>query len=259
MKKNIISTILAVILITLIGGFLRFYKITINPPSLTGDEISFGYAAYSVLKTGRDEYGKSFPLVFKSVGDFKNPLPAYLMVPSIKVFGLTDFAIRFPNALMGTIAIPIFFLFLLDIFKNKKFAFIGSFFLAISAWNIFYSRLAYETLTASLFVLLGIWFFIKMLDKKSLVWAISSAFFFTLTMYTAFAPRLFIPLFILGAVAISFPKLKKNWKKIAVFTLVCLILGSPLAYVTIFQGAATRLQNVFIGNDIEFSRYVLLR
>ena len=144
-----------VLLITLIGGFLRFYKITKNPPSLTGDEISFGYSAYSVLRTGSDEHGKLLPLTFESVGDFKNPLPVYLMIPSIKIFGLTDFAVRLPNALIGTLSIPIFFLFLLDIFKRKEIALVGSLFLAISGWHIFYSRFAYEAIIASFFILLG--------------------------------------------------------------------------------------------------------
>lgn len=258
MKKDKLRLIIVVVLITIIGGFLRLYKITKNPPSLTGDEISFGYSAYSVLKTGRDEYGKFLPLVFESVGDYKNPLPAYLMIPSIKLFGLNEFAVRFPNALMGIISIVIFFLFLLDIFKSKKIALIGSLMLSISAWHVFYSRFAYETLTASLFVLLGIWGFIKML-KGNTYWAIFSAFFFTLTMYTAFAPRLFIPAFILGALAVSFPKTKEDWKKIIIFLVTCVILGLPIAYVTFFGGANTRLQMVFLGNDIEFSRHVILK
>lgn len=259
MKRKLIVTILIVLLTTCIGGFLRFYKISQNPPSLTGDEISFGYSAYSVLRTGRDEHGKLLPITFESVGDYKNPLPVYLMIPSIKLFGLTDFAIRFPNALLGTLSIPIFFFFLLDIFKKKSIAYLGSFFLAISAWHIFYSRFSYETLMASLFVLLGIWFFTKMLGNKSLLWAIASAFFFTMTMYTAFAPRLFIPIFLIVAAILSLPKLKANWPKIIIFALTCLILGTPLAYVTIFQGAGTRFQMVFITNDIELSRYVLLK
>ena len=258
MKKNILIIILTVLVITVLGGFLRFYQITKNPPSLTGDEISFGYSAYSILKTGCDEYGKFLPLVFKSVGDYKNPLPAYLMVASIKLFGLTDFAVRFPNALAGTLSIPVFFLFLKSIFKSKKIAIIGSFMLAISAWHIFYSRFAYETLTASLFILLGIWFFIKMIEGKT-IWAFLSAFFFTLTMYTAFAPRLFIPTFVLCALIINFKRLKTQREKLLAFIGTCLVLGAPLLYITLFQGASTRLQMVFLSNDIEFSRYVLLK
>jgi len=258
MKKNTLILILIVTAITILGGFLRFYKITQNPPSLTGDEISFAYSAYSILKTGKDEHGKFLPLTLEAVGDYKNPLPAYLMIPSIKMFGLTDFAVRLPNALLGTISIPIFFMFLLDIFKKKKIALLGSFFLSISAWHIFYSRFAYEGITAGLFILLGIWFFTKMLNGK-IIWAILSSFFLTLTIYTAPAPRLFVPIFVTLALIVNLSKFKKNLKTNGVFIVTCIVLGLPMVYTTLFQGSGTRFNVVFISHDIEFSRYVLLK
>src|SRR5258708_7789115 len=130
MSRKILTTII-ILVITLIGGFLRFYKMTENPPSLTGDEISFGYSAYSILKTGRDEFGKFMPLTFKSVGDYKNPLPAYLMIIPIKFFGLNDFSVRLQNALIGTLMIPVFFIFLIKIFRRKKIALLGTLFMAV--------------------------------------------------------------------------------------------------------------------------------
>lgn len=257
MKKNTLL-LLAVSLITLIGGFLRFYKITQNPPSLTGDEISLGYAAYSVLKTAHDEHGKFLPLTFESIGDYKNPVPAYLMVPTIKIFGLDEFAVKFPDAFFGTLSIPLFFIFLVDIFKKKKIALVGSLFLAISIWHIFYSRISYGTLTAGFFVFLGVWFFIKMLRGR-IVWAFLSALFLSLTMYTAPAPRLFVPIFVLGALIVSLPRIKKNIRPAAVFIGSCAVLGLPMLYTTLFQGSGARLSAVFISHDIEFIRYILLK
>jgi 4-amino-4-deoxy-L-arabinose transferase-like glycosyltransferase len=258
MKRKLRLTILILALITIFGAFLRFYKITLNPPSLNGDEISFGYSAYSVLKTGRDEFGAFLPLVFKSVGDYKNPVPVYLMILPIKFFGLTDFAVRLPNAIFGTLAIPVYFLFLMYLFKDKKLALIGSFLTAISAWWIFYSRFAYEPLIGSIFVFLGIWFYMKFLDgKKS--YTFLSAFFLVLTMYTSFAQRLFVPLFIGAITLYKIKKFKGNYKWLLLFIVTCVILIIPLAYVTIFNGAGTRLSMVLISNDIEFSRYVLLK
>ncbi len=247
-----------VLLITLLGGFLRFYKITDNPPSLTGDEISFGYSAYSILKTGRDESGKFLPLVIQSVGDYKNPVPAYLMILPIKLLGLTDFAIRLPNALLGMLSIPVYFLFLKDVLKDKKLALLGSFFLAISSWHIFYSRFAYEAITASFFIMLGIYFFIRMLDGKSW-WGIPSAIFFALTMYTSFAPRLFTPMFVFFALLTSYKRLKQERSKIVIFLLTAIVLGLPLVYVSLFQGGSTRLKNVLISADVDFVRYVSFR
>lgn len=256
MSKKIV--LLIVLLITLLGGFLRFYKITENPPSLNGDEISMGYDAYSILKTGRDQFGTFMPLTFRSVGDYKNPVPIYLMTVSIKLFGLNDFSVRLQNAFIGTLMVPLFFIFLIKIFKDKFIALIGAFFLSISSWHIYYSRVEYETLIASLFVLLGIWFFMKMFNGGRF-WAVISAFFLILTMYTAPAPRLFIPVFIAVALIFSLPKIKANWDKVVIFVLTCVVLVLPLTYATFFQGAGTRLTMVLLSNDVEFQRYILLK
>ncbi|MBU1031655.1 glycosyltransferase family 39 protein, partial [Patescibacteria group bacterium] len=139
---KIIAKYIFVILLalTMLGGFLRFYKITENPISLSIDEVSFGYNAFSILKTGRDEYGKFFPLTFKSTGDYKNPVPIYLMVPSIALFGLNEFGIRFPTALIATLTIPIFFLLFMEISGSFKISLVATALLTISPWHIYYSR-----------------------------------------------------------------------------------------------------------------------
>ena len=84
---------------------LRFYKFGEIPVGFNRDEASIGYTAYSLLKTGKDEYGKSFPLSFKSFGDWKLPLYPYLVTPFIKIFGLSEFAVRLPSALFGVLTV----------------------------------------------------------------------------------------------------------------------------------------------------------
>ncbi|EKD95597.1 MAG: hypothetical protein ACD_24C00433G0001, partial [uncultured bacterium] len=58
------KTLTILLLIVLLGGALRFYQLASVPPSLARDEVSVGYNAYSILKTGKDEYGRIFPLSF---------------------------------------------------------------------------------------------------------------------------------------------------------------------------------------------------
>ncbi len=58
------------IIILIIAAFLRLWRLESIPPSLTPDEAALGYNAYSVLKTGKDEYGKVLPIIFKSFGDY---------------------------------------------------------------------------------------------------------------------------------------------------------------------------------------------
>ena len=82
--------------IVVLAFILRFFMLGQNPPSLNWDETSIGYNAYSILKTGKDEYGTSFPIEFRSFDDYKPPVYIYLDVLPVTIFGLTEFAVRFP-------------------------------------------------------------------------------------------------------------------------------------------------------------------
>ena len=65
---------LLIVLVLLLGLFIRFYQINQLPPSLNWDEISHGYNAYSILKTGKDEWGISFPTIFRCFGEREEAL-----------------------------------------------------------------------------------------------------------------------------------------------------------------------------------------
>src|SRR3990167_8937239 len=174
------------LLLTILGGFLRFYKNTQNPISLSIDEVLFGYNAYSILKTGRDEYGKFLPLSFKSTGDYKNPVPIYSMVPSIALFGLNEFSIRLPTLILATLSIPVFFLFFIEITSSMAISLIATSLLTISPWHIYYSRYVSDHLIAMFLVILGDICFLRMIRKGRWFWSVASSIF--LIFSTFFGP-----------------------------------------------------------------------
>src|SRR3989339_591739 len=106
--------------IVVIGLSLRFYRLSDNPPSLNWDEVSHGYNAYSILHTGKDEWGVSWPLIFRAYGDYK--LPAYIYLTSISEWflGLNALAVRFVSAIGGTISIIFGYLLVKELFLGKK-------------------------------------------------------------------------------------------------------------------------------------------
>ena len=63
---------LLLLLVIFTSFFLRLVNLENIPNGFTPDEASFGYDAYSIIKTGRDQWGESFPLTLKSFGDYKN-------------------------------------------------------------------------------------------------------------------------------------------------------------------------------------------
>ncbi|PIZ48613.1 hypothetical protein COY29_03365, partial [Candidatus Woesebacteria bacterium CG_4_10_14_0_2_um_filter_39_14] len=167
MKRKHLVFILGLIL--LISFVLRFYQLTENPPALNWDEVSHGYNAYSILKTGQDEWGVSWPGIFRAYGDYKLPVYIYATSLSISLFGLNDFAVRFPSALAGVLAVLLTYLLVKELFKNQKAALLAAFFLAISPWHLFTSRAAFEANLAAFLTLTGFYFFIQGFGKKWLL------------------------------------------------------------------------------------------
>lgn len=237
--------------IILIGFFLRFYLLGVNPPSLNWDETSIGYNAYSVLLTGKDEYGNFMPLSFRSFDDYKPPVYVYLTVPSIAVFGLNAFAVRFPAALFGTLAILVIFLLvreIFDVFPSKgrdRIALISAFFLAVSPYHLQFSRAAYEGNVGLFFLMLGTYLFLVGLRKKTML--IFSSLVFTLSAYSYHSFRLILPLYLLGLATVFYKDVFKN-KSIAFISIILFILLSLPIYLSLIkgQGAEARLSMVTI-------------
>ena len=159
--------------ILILAFLLRVVGLSKFPVGFTPDEASFGYDAFSLIKTGKDQWGESFPLVFESFGDYKSPLLSYLAIPFVWLFGLTKASIRLPNALLGTASVYVVYLLTLELFPKKKMlAYLSSFLLAISSWHVMMSRGAFEANLTTFFLPLGILLFLKGLkESKYLNWS----------------------------------------------------------------------------------------
>lgn len=195
-------SLFCILFITFIAGLLRLPLLSHFPPALYSDEVSQGYNAYSVYKTGRDEYGTLLPVSFRSFGDWKPPLQTYLMIPTIAFFGLNEYGIRLPGALLGTFTVFIVFFLvkeILDYYKvtNKTAVFISlcsSLLLATSPWHIYQSRAAMLTGVELFCVVSALLAFFKGLHSQR--WLIVSALFWAFSIYSYYAMRLIAPLFI---------------------------------------------------------------
>ena len=96
---------ICLILILVLATFLRFWRLDQVPPSPDWDEAALGWNAYSLMETGRDEYGQLLPFFLRSFDDYKPAFYAYLAILPIKFFGLNLWATRFPSALLGVLSV----------------------------------------------------------------------------------------------------------------------------------------------------------
>lgn len=243
MKKK--EFLILVILISFGALLLRLWRLGTVLPSMHWDEPSWGYNAYSILKTGRDEYGNFLPLIFKAFGDYKSAVYVYLTVPSVAIFGLNEFAVRFPAALFGAISVFLSFFVVREIFKDFKgkeiIGLLTSAILALSPWNYHYSHGAWEVNILLTFLLLGIYFFLKANEKPWFFYV--SAFFFGLCFYVYASAKLLIPLIIGGLVLIFLNELKKIApRQLLISSLILLFMIMPVFKFTFLGGAGGRLK-----------------
>ncbi len=230
--------------VLVIAFLFRFIHLTEYPAGFNADEASFGYDAYSIFTTGADQWGTFLPLTLKSFGDYKSPLYSYLTVPSVGIFGLSVFAVRLPNVIMGTLAVFAVYLLVNEIEKLKngrslKLGIIASFLLAINPWHIMLSRGAFEANLITLFLPLGIYFFLKGLEKSKFF--AFSALFFGLSLFTYHSAKLLTPLVAAGLLIIFRKSLLKiNFKKLLPAILIFLIFFAGLLF-TFKTGGGARI------------------
>jgi len=243
------------ILIVFLAAVLRFYNISSNPPSLTWDETAWGYNAYSLGIDGKDEFGRFLPHDYlESFGDYKPPMYAYLDVIPVKIFGLNEFATRFPSALFGTLTVLLTYFLVVRIFwksKNKqKYALLSALFLAISPWHILLSRAAFEANVASFFIILGVWGFLAAVQDRRWYFVLS-AISFALSMYTFNTARVVSPLLVV-LLAIAFRKdLLKIKREAIIAAVVGLLIFLPTFGFLLTPQANLRFQEVNIFSDPE--------
>jgi 4-amino-4-deoxy-L-arabinose transferase-like glycosyltransferase len=194
------------ILILLLGIFLRIWQIGNVPVSPDWDEAALGYNAYSILQTGRDEYGEFLPLTLRSFDDYKPALYAYLIIPFIKLFGLSVIAVRLPSILFGIASLFGLYYLLRELLpqsitlvgkrvESEYIALLSVFFLAISPWHVQFSRVAFEANVGLACNIYAVLFFIKGIKRP--IYLLASAFFFGINLYVYQSQKVFSPFLLL--------------------------------------------------------------
>lgn len=255
--KNIFS--IALIVVFILSLFLRFYKLSSYPVGFHVDEASKGYTAYSLLHTGKDDNNNFLPLYIDIFGDNSPSGYHFLDIIPVSLFGLTEFAVRFPGAFTGALSIFAIFLLSYSIFKDKKISLLSAFLLAISPWHINLSRASSESIVALFFILLGFASIIWSIHAQKIKFIIAGAFLLSISFLFYQTPRAFVPLLFFALVVLCFSiwktKLNNRFKKIFICAFI-LLLAFDFALIFLISGGTGRFTQVNIFNHPE-TRLVL--
>ena len=145
--RHVTLTALAIVCL---AGVLRLIWLTSVPNGLFCDEASTGYDAFSLLHTGRDQYGEFMPLFARSVGDYNESLYRFLSVPFVALFGLEVFAVRLPAAIAGIATVAALYALGRRWFDSTT-GLVAAALLAVSPWHLALSRVAFRSILASAF------------------------------------------------------------------------------------------------------------
>lgn len=255
LKKHL--SVACLVLIIFLAALLRFYQLGNVPPSPDWDEASLGYNAYSILTTGKDEYGQSFPLVLRSFDDYKPALYSYFIIPFIPIFDLSVFTVRLPSALFGVLAVLGVYLLAKELFSTLSFgkkniviplALTSALMLAISPWDLQFSRIAFESQVGMAINILVFFFFLKGIKKPK--YFIFSFILAALNIHIYQSNRVFSPLLVIVLSAIYFKDVLryKKWFIIGVFA--AFLVALPFVYYSLTNSnALLRAKGVSIFSD----------
>ena len=212
----------------LLAAVVRMVGVSDNPPGFFTDEASVGYNAYTILQSGRDEHGQSWPILFRAFGEYKLPIYIYTLVPFIALLGLTEMAVRLASAAYGTLTVLTTYLLAGTLFRRRAVGLAAALFLAITPWHVHYSRTGFgELVSFPPFLTLALYLFLLGV-RRSKLWLLSGVVF-GLTLYTYRAAWVVVPALLVALAVIYRRELfVTNWRMALPSLGIVLLMAVPI-------------------------------
>ncbi len=211
--------------ILFIAAFARLFHLGGYLPGCSSDEASIAYDAYSILLTGKDHYGATFPIYAQGFNTWAANLHCYTVVPSVALFGLNEFAARLPAAFLGILLVALTYL-VVKRRLNPSAALWAAMLLAIAPWHVHLSRNCTEISLEPFFLMLSLYLFFVGIEQNSLFLPLSAASF-ALAFYTYFPSRIFVPLTAIGALLIYRKDLSRHKRALCAAIAIASVILLP--------------------------------
>ncbi len=263
------APIAAVLLALVVGGALRFTDLGAVPPALYCDEAFQGYEAYSLLSTGADSRGVTWPLFFDTFGiGWEEPLYVYLTMIPVALLGTTEAATRVVAAAAGTLNLAAL-AWLAWRLAGPWAGAAAAMAAAVSPWAFHFSRVGFQASLLPLFLAAGAAALLEAARPSPLAgprpgdargdhpslrppWLAAGAMLLILALYTYVAARGVVPLVFAGFAALHARGLRRlGIRRLALLSIPCLLATRPLALFALSPEGMERFDGVGLPSRLE--------
>lgn len=241
---------LAMIGVIFLAAALRLPFLGQYPPQLHQDEASIAYNAWSIAKTGKDEWGVPWPTTFAAFGDAKLPGIIYLSAAVMRLTGFNPLVPRYVSAVAGVLSVVFGYLWITKKTSSHQLGLLASLIIATSYGLIHISRISLESNVALTMFIAALWLVELLKKSKERKHLLIAGILFAATTWTYIAYRLVVPIFIVVLWLTEIHRSKKIVNHFFSIGVVVFILISPQIFNI---SSTTRLQQVgiFSNNKVE--------
>lgn len=210
----------------LLAAFLvRIIGLTSVPGGVNQDEAMGAVDAWALSKYGTDRYGMQLPVHFTAWKYSQmSVLLSYCMIPFIKLFGFSTFAVRLPMVLAGTAGVALMYLIGKRLF-SQKWGIVIMALTAVNPWQFMQSRWALDCNLFPHIFLLGFYLLLRGLEKRRYLYP--SMVCFGLTFYCYGIAIYTVPVFLLTYAVWCLWRKQLLFREVLVSALLFFVVALP--------------------------------
>ncbi len=151
------TRLVALLIILVVGAGLRLVWFGTSPPGLNQDESAEAWNAWTILHTGKDQTGRSWPVLYSRChGSNRSTLFMYILMPFEMVMGLSPLVNRAPSPILGVLTILVVYGVGRRLFGPWT-GLVAASILALNPWHIQLSRWGHQVILCPLLAAAGVW------------------------------------------------------------------------------------------------------
>lgn len=197
------SALIALLVLTALA--LYAWQLDRVPANLHDAEVQFGLHARAIALTGHDATGHFMPVYFymPAIGDnvWFHPVLVYWTAPFLWVLPFSEWSVRFPTAVLGTLNVWLIYVVAARLFQSRSIALLAAATLALTPAHFLHGRVAMDYLHPVPFILAWLWCLLRFESDRKWGFVYAGAAVLGVGVYSYIASIVMMPLYLAATLA----------------------------------------------------------